>query len=43
MFFTFNAFPNYDDVDSWEGSVKSLGRMCCFGAALSGSAEVGGT
>ena len=40
-FMVYNAFP-MDDVDSWEGSIKSLGRMCCFDAMLSGSAAVGG-
>ena len=38
----FNAFPDYDDVDSWEGTVKSMGRMLCCGGAFSGSAAVGG-
>lgn len=38
----FNAFPDYNDVDSWEGSIKSLGRACCLGDMFSGSAAVGG-
>lgn len=42
FYFCFNAFPSYDDVDSWEGTVKSLSSLCCMGAALGGSATVGG-
>ena len=38
----YNAFPEYNDVDSWEGSIKSLSRACCFGGALSETAAVGG-
>lgn len=42
FFLCFNAFPSYDDVDSWEGTVKSLSSLCCMGGALGGSATVGG-
>lgn len=41
-FMVFNAFPDYNDVDSWEGTIKSLGRACCLGDMFSGSAAVGG-
>ncbi|KAL4447467.1 hypothetical protein ABPG75_004686, partial [Micractinium tetrahymenae] len=42
-FMVFNAFPDYNDVDSWEGSIKSMGRACCMGDMFSGSAAVGGS
>lgn len=42
FYLCFNAFPSYDDVDSWEGTVKSLSALCCMGGALGGSANVGG-
>jgi hypothetical protein len=43
FYLCFNAFPSYDDVDSWEGTVKSLSSLCCMGGALGGSATVGGS
>ncbi|KAI7835463.1 hypothetical protein COHA_010638 [Chlorella ohadii] len=43
FYLCFNAFPSYDDVDSWEGTVKSLSALCCMGGALGGSANVGGS
>ena len=42
FYLCFNAFPSYDDVDSWEGTVKNLSSLCCMGGALGGSATVGG-
>lgn len=42
LFLCFNAFPDYNDVDSWEGTLRSIDRMCLCGGGLAGSATVSG-
>jgi hypothetical protein len=42
LFLCFNAFPDYNDVDSWEGTLRSIDRMCLCGGGLAASANVSG-
>jgi hypothetical protein len=42
LFLCFNAFPDYNDVDSWEGTLRSINRMCLCGGGLTGSATISG-
>ncbi|KFM25325.1 hypothetical protein F751_0863 [Auxenochlorella protothecoides] len=30
----FNSFPDYEDVESWEGGLRVFSRLCCFGNVL---------
>lgn len=38
VFLVFNSFPDYHDVDSWEGSLNKLGRCFCCGTLLQDTA-----
>jgi len=29
VYLTFNAFPDYQDANAWEASVKALSKLCC--------------
>ncbi|KAI3429289.1 hypothetical protein D9Q98_005385 [Chlorella vulgaris] len=43
LFVCFNAFPDYNDVDSWEGTVRKINRLCLCGGGLVGKASVSGS
>jgi hypothetical protein len=30
----FNAFPDYENPESWEGTVRAFAKWCCFGNVL---------
>ncbi|KAL6771318.1 hypothetical protein ACKKBG_A25860 [Auxenochlorella protothecoides x Auxenochlorella symbiontica] len=30
----FNSFPDYTEVDSWEGSLRHMSRFCCCGSIM---------
>ncbi len=42
LFVCFNAFPDYNDVDSWEGTVRKINQLCLCGGGLVGNATVSG-
>lgn len=37
-YLAFNAFPDYSTAEDWEGTLKRMGRVCCFGGELSAPA-----
>ncbi|KAI3429288.1 hypothetical protein D9Q98_005384 [Chlorella vulgaris] len=43
LFVCFNAFPDYNDVHSWEGTVRNIDQLCLCGGGLSGKATVSGS
>lgn len=34
MVVAFNSFPDYTEVDSWEGSLRHMSRFCCCGSIM---------
>lgn len=38
----FNSFPDYSDLESWEGTLKGMASTCCCTAQLESATTGGG-
>ncbi|GAB4819117.1 hypothetical protein N2152v2_006163 [Parachlorella kessleri] len=41
VYLTFNSFPDYSDLDSWERTLKGIASTCCCGSQLEAAAGNG--
>lgn len=39
MFAAFNSFPDYNEAEGWEGSLKVMSKACCCASVLESKQE----